>query len=393
MQYRNNRKGEPVSLLGYGCMRFTRKGGSIDIDKAEREVMTAIRAGVNYLDTAYLYPGNEAAVGEILARNNCRERVNIATKLPQYLIKTSSAIDRYFNEELKRLRTGYIDYYLMHMLTDVAAWEKLKRLGIEEWIAKKKESGEIRNIGFSFHGNTEKFLEILEAYDWDFCQIQYNYMDENTQAGRKGLQAAAAKGIPVIIMEPLRGGKLVDLLPESAKQLIAGNSKKRSAAEWALRWLWEQPEVTCVLSGMNSMEMVEENIRIASEVTPHEFTDEDRAMIEGIKQEINRTIKVNCTGCQYCMPCPKGVDIPGTFRCYNEMYTEGRKRSARFEYAQNTALQKEMKDAYQCIECGKCEQHCPQHLPIRQHLKEARKELQPFPYRVALKLLRLFKFW
>ncbi len=282
------------------------------------------------------------------------------------------------------------DYYLMHMLTDVAAWEKLKRLGIEDWIAKKKESGEIRNIGFSFHGNTEAFLGILEAYDWDFCQIQYNYMDENSQAGRKGLQAAAAKGIPVIIMEPLRGGKLVDLLPESAKQLIAENPKKRSAAEWALRWLWEQPEVTCVLSGMNSMEMVEENIRIASEVTAHEFTDEDRAMIEGIKQEINRTIKVNCTGCQYCMPCPKGVDIPGTFRCYNEMYTEKKKRSARFEYAQTTALQKEMKDAYQCIECGKCEQHCPQHLPIRQHLKEARKKLQPFPYRVALKLIRLF---
>jgi len=374
-------------------MRFTRKGGSIDIDKAEREVMAAIQAGVNYLDTAYLYPGNEVAVGEILARNHCREQVNIATKLPQYLIKTSSAIDRYFNEELKRLKTSYVDYYLMHMLTDVAAWEKLKRLGIEEWIEKKKASGEIKNIGFSFHGNTEKFLEILGAYDWDFCQIQYNYMDENTQAGRKGLQAAAAKGIPVIIMEPLRGGKLVDLLPDSAKQLIAGNSKKRSAAEWAFRWLWEQPEVTCVLSGMNSIEMVEENIRIASEVQVHEFTDEDRKMIDAIKQEINRTIKVNCTGCQYCMPCPRGVDIPGTFRCYNEMYTEGKKRSARFEYVQTTALQKEMKDAYQCIECGKCEQHCPQQLPIRRYLKEARKELEPFWYRVALKILRLFKFW
>ena len=393
MQYRNNRKGEPISLLGYGCMRFTKKGNSIDIDKAEKEVMAAIQAGVNYLDTAYLYPGNEEAVGEILARNNCRDKVNIATKLPQYLVKTSAAIDRYFNEELKRLRTDYVDYYLMHMLTDVAAWEKLKRLGIEEWIAKKKESGAIRNIGFSFHGNTEKFLEILDAYDWDFCQIQYNYMDENTQAGRKGLQAAAAKGIPVIIMEPLRGGKLVDLLPKGAKELIAANSKKRSAAEWALRWLWEQPEVTCVLSGMNSMEMVEENIRIASEVQANEFTDEDREMIEKIKQEINRTIKVNCTGCQYCMPCPMGVDIPGTFRCYNELYSEKKKKSARHEYIQTTGFQKEPKDAYQCVECGKCEQHCPQQLPIRKYLKEARKELQPLPYRIVLKLLRLFKFW
>ena len=393
MQYRNNRKGEPISLLGYGCMRFTKKGNSIDIDKAEKEVMTAINAGVNYLDTAYLYPGNEAAVGEILERNHCREKVNIATKLPQYLVKTSATIDRYFNEELKRLKTDYVDYYLMHMLTDVAAWEKLKRLGIEEWIAEKKQSGAIRNIGFSFHGNTEKFLEILDAYDWDFCQIQYNYMDETTQAGRKGLQAAAAKGIPVIIMEPLRGGKLVNLLPEGAKKLIAANSKKRSAAEWALRWLWEQPEVTCVLSGMNSIAMVEENVRIASEVRPHEFTDEDREMIENIKQEINRTIKVNCTGCQYCMPCPKGVDIPGTFRCYNELYTEKEKRSARFEYIQTTGLQKERKDAYQCVECGKCEQRCPQQLAIRKHLKEARKKLQPLPYRLVLKLVRLFKFW
>ena len=393
MQYRENRKGEPISLLGYGCMRFTKKGTGIDIDKAEKEVMAAVNAGVNYLDTAYLYPGSEAAVGEILARNKCRDKVNIATKLPQYLVKTSAAIDRYFNEELKRLRTDYVDYYLMHMLTDVAAWDKLKRLGIEEWIADKKESGEIRNIGFSFHGNTEKFLEILEAYDWDFCQIQYNYMDETTQAGRKGLLAAAEKGIPVIIMEPLRGGKLVDLLPDSAKKLIAANGKKRSAAEWALRWLWEQPEVTCVLSGMNSMEMVMENVRIASEVQAHEFTDEDREMIENIKKEINRTIKVNCTGCQYCMPCPKGVDIPGTFRCYNEMYTEGKKSSARVEYAQTTVLQKERKDASQCIECGKCEQHCPQHLPIRRHLKEALKELQPLPYKAAIGLLRLFKFW
>lgn len=392
MQYRADKKKEPISILGYGCMRFTKKGNSIDIDKAEKEVMTAVKAGVNYLDTAYLYPGNEAAVGEILARNQCRDKVNIATKLPQYMIKTAGAIDKYFDEELKRLQTDYVDYYLMHMLTDVAAWEKLKRLGIEEWIERKKESGQIRNIGFSFHGNTEKFLEILDAYDWDFCQIQYNYMDETTQAGRIGLQAAAGKGIPVIIMEPLRGGKLVDLLPEKAKKLIADNPKRRTAAEWAFRWLWEQPEVTCVLSGMNSMEMVKENIRIAAEVQIGEFTEEDRRMIAEIKKEINRNIKVNCTGCGYCMPCPKGVDIPGTFRCYNEIYTEG-KKSARFEYIQTTGFQKEPKDARQCIECGKCEQHCPQHLSIRQHLKEAGRALQPFPYRIVLKLMRLFRFW
>ncbi len=392
MQYRKNRQGEPISILGYGCMRFTKKGNSIDIDKAEKEVMAAIRGGVNYLDTAYIYPGSEVALGEILKRNHCREQVSIATKLPQYLIKSEVALDKYFNEQLSRLQTDYVDYYLMHMLTDIAAWEKLCKLGIKEWIAKKKEEGKIKNLGFSFHGNTEMFLQILDAYDWDFCQIQYNYMDEHSQAGRKGLQAAAEKNIPVIIMEPLRGGKLVDLLPEKAKKLIADNERKRTPAEWAFRWLWNQPEVTCVLSGMNSLAMVEENVQIASSAEAGAFTKEDFALIEAVKQEINSNIKVGCTGCSYCMPCPKGVDIPTAFRCYNRMYTEN-KKAGRFEYAQIVALQKEMSDMGRCIECGKCESHCPQHIEIRRELKEARKHLLPWYYVVIIKIARLFKFW
>ncbi len=392
MQYRNDKYGKPVSILGYGCMRFSKKGNSIDIDKAEAEVMSAIRQGVNYLDTAYIYPGSEAAVGEILERNHCRDKVAIATKLPQYLIKSEAALDKYFNEQLARLKTDYIDYYLMHMLTDIAAWEKLKKLGILQWIEKKKSEGKIRNLGFSYHGNTDMFLEILEDYDWDFCQIQYNYMDEHSQAGRKGLQAAAKKGIPVIIMEPLRGGKLVDLLPEKAKKIIADNPKKWTPAEWAFRWLWSQPEVTCVLSGMNSEEMVQENVRIASEVQLHEFSDEDFKMIEEVKAAINKNTKVGCTACAYCMPCPKGIDIPTAFRCYNRMYTEN-KKSGRLEYLQIVALQKEMSDISNCVECGKCEMHCPQHIEIRKKLKEARKELLPFYYWIGIKLVRLFKFW
>lgn len=392
MQYRKNRQGEPISILGYGCMRFTKKGNSIDIDKAEKEVMAAIRGGVNYLDTAYIYPGSEVALGEILKRNHCREQVSIATKLPQYLIKSEAALDKYFNEQLSRLQTDYVDYYLMHMLTDIAAWEKLCKLGIKEWIAKKKEEGKIKNLGFSFHGNTEMFLQILDAYDWDFCQIQYNYMDEHSQAGRKGLQAAAEKNIPVIIMEPLRGGKLVDLLPEKAKKLIADNERKRTPAEWAFRWLWNQLEVTCVLSGMNSLAMVEENVQIASLAEAGAFTKEDFALIEAVRQEINSNIKVGCTGCSYCMPCPKGVDIPTAFRCYNRMYTEN-KKAGRFEYAQIVALQKEMSDMGRCIECGKCESHCPQHIEIRRELKEARKHLLPWYYVVIIKIARLFKFW
>lgn len=392
MQYRMDKYDNPISLLGYGCMRFSKKGNSIDIDKAEKELMTAIHQGVNYLDTAYIYPGSEVAVGEILQRNHCRDKVSIATKLPQYLIKSQAALDKYFNEQLSRLQTDYIDYYLMHMLTDIAAWEKLKKLGIVEWIATKKKQGKIRNIGFSYHGNTEMFLKILEDYDWDFCQIQYNYMDEHSQAGRKGLQAAAKKGIPVIIMEPLRGGRLVNLLSEKTKKLIADQKPGWSPAELAFRWLMSQPEVTCVLSGMNSIEMVNENVRIASEVQEHEFTPQDFQLIEQVKAEINKNIKVGCTACNYCMPCPKGIDIPTTFRCYNQMYTE-KKSSGRLEYLQIIALQKDMSDISKCVECGKCESHCPQVIPIRKKLKEARKELLPVPYRIAVKLIRLFKFW
>lgn len=392
MQYRNDRHGEPISILGYGCMRFTKKGGRFDEEKAERELMEAIESGVNYFDTAYIYSGSEVLLGKILERNNCRGKVNIATKLPQYLIKSEAALDRYFDEQLSRLRTDYIDYYLMHMLTDIAAWKKLARLGIREWIEKKKTEGKIRNIGFSFHGNTEMFLKILDAYDWDFCQIQYNYMDEHTQAGRRGLKAAAEKGIPVIIMEPLRGGKLVDLLPERAKRRIAGDRKKRTPAELAFRWLWDQPEVTCVLSGMNSLEMVRENVKTASEVRPGEFNEEDFALIESVRNEIQKTMKVGCTGCGYCMPCPKGIDIPAAFRCYNRMYAE-EKSSGRHEYLQVTAFQKDMSLPGACVKCGKCESHCPQHIKIRKELEKAERALLPWYYKIGVKLVRLFKFW
>lgn len=389
MQYRKDRYGNDISILGYGCMRFTHKGTGIDFEKAQEEVMRAFSQGVNYYDTAYLYPGSEVCLGRILEENQIREQVKIATKLPQYMVRSSAAIDNFFEEECKRLRTDYIDYYLMHMLTDIEAWEKLKRLGIEEWIRKKKEEGRIRQIGFSFHGNTDMFLQILNAYDWDFCQIQYNYLDEHSQAGRAGLMAAAEKGIPVIIMEPLRGGKLVNMLPEEAQKAIEGNSKKRSAAEWAFRWLWDQPQVTCVLSGMNSLEMVDENIRVASEVQVGEFDEADFAMIEKIKKAIQEKMKVGCTACGYCMPCPKGVDIPGTFRCYNRMYTEN-KGAGRFEYAQVIGLRKESSFPDQCIECGKCENHCPQHLEIRRLLKEADKQLRPGPYRILISLANKF---
>lgn len=389
MQYRKDRQGNAVSILGFGCMRFTRKGRDIDYDKAEAEILRAIDLGVNYFDTAYLYPGSEELLGTVLARNGKRDQVRIATKLPQYLVKTAGMIDRFFDEELNRLQTDHVDYYLMHMITDVSQWEKLQRLGIEEWIAAKKESGAIGQIGFSYHGDTEGFLRVLHAYDWDFCQIQYNYLDEHAQAGRAGLMAAAERGIPAIIMEPLRGGKLVDLMPEKGRELIAANAHEWSAAEMAFRWLWDQPEVTVVLSGMNSLEMVEENCRVASEVEPNTWTEDDFALVKDVCKAINERVKVGCTGCGYCMPCPKGVDIPALFRCWNQMYTEG-KNEGRKEYWQAVSLRREKAFARQCVKCGKCESHCPQGIPIRELIHVADRELRPLPWRIAGDVMRAF---
>ena len=392
MKYREDKKGNKVSILGYGCMRFTKKGTSIDMDKAEKEVMEAVNNGVNYFDTAYVYPGSETALGEIIKSNNCRDKIFIATKLPHYMVKSKKDLEKYFKEQLKRLQTDYVDYYLMHMLTDVQTWNKLKSIGVEDWLKEKVENGQIRNVGFSYHGNTDTFIQLLEVYDWDFCQIQYNYLDEHSQAGRKGLKAANKKGIPVVIMEPLRGGRLVNLLPERAKNIIKENSRKRTPAEWAFRWLWNQPEVTCVLSGMNSLEMVQENIKIANNVEVGEFTKEDFELIEQIKNELNQNIKVGCTGCNYCMPCHKGVDIPGTFHSYNLMYSEN-KKSGRHNYLMCTAIRKSPSSASLCVDCGKCEQHCPQHIEIRKELKNASRELETPLYKIAKTAMKVFKLY
>ena len=389
MNYRLDKYGNRLSILGFGCMRFPTKAGRIDMAETEAEIMTAIRSGVNYFDTAYIYPGSEAALGEILERNGVRDQVYIATKLPHYLIKSREAMDKLFAEELKRLRTDHVDYYLMHMLTDIATWERLRALGIEQWLTEKKASGAIRQVGFSYHGNSDMFCQLVDAWDWDFCQIQYNYMDEHSQAGRRGLYHAHSKGIPVIIMEPLRGGKLVNNLPDEAKRIFSEYKIKRTPAQWAFRWLWNQPEVTVVLSGMNSDEMVRDNIQTASTTQVGELGEEEEAMLRQVVKAISSKTKVGCTGCGYCMPCPKNVDIPGTFAAYNRRYQEG-KFGALKDYVMCTMLRKNSTAASNCVQCGKCEKHCPQHIPIREKLKEAQKELEGPVYRIARKVAGWF---
>ena len=391
MNYRTDRYGNRLSVLGFGCMRFPQKLGRIDMEETEREILTAIEGGVNYFDTAYIYPGSEAALGQILEKNGLREKVNIATKLPHYLIRSREAMEKLFQEELRRLRTDHVDYYLMHMLTDPDTWARLKGLDIEDWLREKKESGAIRQVGFSYHGNSEVFCRLLEEYDWDFCQIQYNYLDEHSQAGRRGLHYAAAKGIPVIIMEPLRGGKLVKNLPEEAKKIFAAHTPHRTPAQWAFRWLWDQEEVTVVLSGMNSDAMVRDNMATASDTLPGDLTAADQAMLKRVVAAINAKTRVGCTGCAYCMPCPKGVDIPGTFAAWNRRYSEG-KFWGLVDYFICTSLRSNGCAASNCVECGKCEKHCPQGIQIRQQLKNARKDLETPIYRLGCKIAKLFRF-
>ena len=384
MQYRSDKYGNKLSVLGFGCMRFQRKAGAIDVAEAEREILQAYRDGVNYYDTAYIYLDSESVIGEIFERNGIRKDIHIATKLPHYLIKSVAGMERLFQEQLRRLRTDYVDYYLMHMLNDADTWQRLLDMGIGDWIEEKKHIGAIRQIGFSYHGNSDVFCKIIDAYDWDFCQIQYNYLDEHSQAGRKGLHHAHAKGIPVIIMEPLRGGKLVNNLPAEAEAVFRQHSVQHTPAQWAFRWLYDQPEVTVVLSGMNTLEMVRDNVRTASETQVGSLTREDHAMLTQVVAAIQNKMKVGCTGCGYCMPCPKGVDIPGTFAAWNRYYSESKFSGFR-EYMMCTALRKNTASASQCIGCGKCEKHCPQEIKIRDMLKQAEKDLENPAYKLIKK--------
>ncbi len=378
MNYRKNSKnGDDLSILGFGCMHFPTKRNAVDEERTEALIISAIKQGVNYFDTAYIYHmgRSESILGNILSKGY-RDQVKIATKLPHYLVKNGADIERIFNKQLQRLKTDHIDYYLIHMLSDTGTWEGLKKIGIEKWIENKKKSGQIINIGFSFHGIKDQFIQLVDSYNWDFCQIQYNYLDELNQAGTEGLKYAASKGLPVIVMEPLRGGRIVNCLPKEVNQIWENAQPKRSIAEWALRWVWNHPEVTVVLSGMSNEAQVAENIGIASNVRPNEFTQKEFELFDKAKKILNRDIKVNCTGCGYCIPCPAGVDIPTCFSVYNEKYTL-KPTGIIKNYIMNTgAMTSHPAYASLCKKCGKCETHCPQNIPIREKLNEVSKEME-----------------
>jgi len=369
-------------------MRFPLKEKRINEERTERQVISAIKHGVNYFDTAYTYGKSEAVLGNILAKGY-RDRVLVATKLPLMLVNSVQGMERILEASLQRLQTDRIDYYLMHALNSLEGWQRAKRLGVEGFLQRAKAAGKVRRIGFSFHGARDQFNAIADDYPWDFCQIQYNYLDEHFQAGKEGLAHAAAKGLGVIVMEPLRGGALVGKMPPQVQALWAQAAVRRSPAEWALRWVWNHPEVSVVLSGMNEEAHIEENIRIAGDAAPNSLSKEDLQLISRVKAAIAGLLKIGCTGCGYCMPCPVGINIPFCFSQYNSKHLF-RDRSAEFVYLAYTCGMDGGKPAYAslCRQCGNCEALCPQHLPIRQSLRQVAKNLQHWYFTPVVRLVQ-----
>jgi predicted aldo/keto reductase-like oxidoreductase len=369
-------------------MRFPRNGLRVDEARAERQLLSAIDRGVNYVDTAYLYVGNEAIVGNILSRGY-RDKVMLATKLPPVQVSSQKDMERILELQLERLKTDRVDYYLMHNLMTMAGWERLKQLGVEDFIEKAKAAGKIRRVAFSSHGTQDQFKKIIDDYPWDMAQIQYNYFDEHNQAGKEGLQYAASKGIGVVVMEPLRGGYLVNKLPKLVLDTFGHAPVKRSPAEWGLRWVWNHPEVTTVLSGMNEESQVDENIRTASVMTPNALTADELSMFETVKKSVQAAVKVPCTGCAYCLPCPAGVDIPGCFSIYNDKFVlNGQSRETGYLIRTCGFDGGGRSYASLCRDCGLCEKKCPQSLPIRKHLKEVSHEMEKFYFKPAVGLLQ-----
>ena len=370
MKYRKlGKTNEEVSILGFGCMRFPQKEGKIDEEKSLEMVRYAIDNGVNYIDTAYPYHDGESElfVGKAL-KDGYREKVKLATKLPSWAVNTREDMDKYINEQLEKLQTDQIDFYLIHNLNKVD-YKRLRENGLFDFIKEIKEKKLVKHVGFSFHDTLDVFKDIVDDYDWDFTQIQYNYIDEYYQAGIEGLLYAYNKGIGIIIMEPLRGGSLVNNISDDIKDIIENAPVKKSAVEWAFKFLYNKEEIALVLSGMSTLEQVIDNIKIAdSEGDSNCITDEEQETINKLKYEFSSKIKVNCTGCKYCIPCPVGVKIPTCFELLNNssMFNSIEKSKETYK----GYLVKENSDASKCVECGACEEKCPQHIKIIDKLKE-----------------------
>jgi uncharacterized protein len=381
MLYRKMPKnGDELSILGFGCMRLPMLAGKIDEPRAVAQIRQAIDNGVNYLDTAWPYHGgaSEPLLGKAL-KDGYREKVRVATKLPSWLVTSREDMDRLLDAQLERLGTDHINYYLVHTL-DGPLWDKMAALGVGDFLDAAIADGRIRNAGFSFHGLGADFARIVDGYPWTFCQIQFNYLDREYQAGMAGLKYAAAKGLGVIAMEPLRGGNLaLPVAPPEVAKIWNEAPEKRTPAAWALRWVWNHPEVTLLLSGMNEEAQIEENLAIANAAHAGSLSDAELGLVDRVAGTYRNLMQVDCTGCGYCMPCPAGVEIPGCFDVYNKMHMFKNLEEAGFIYALRMAdglLKSKSGYASQCVSCGACVEKCPQHIPIPQMLAKVAEELE-----------------
>lgn len=380
MLYRKfGKTGEKVSILGFGGMRFPILEGNptkINEPLAREMLEYAIDHGVNYIDTAYMYHASsftEAGVSETFIGNSLkdgyRDEVYLATKLPSFRIQKKEDFNYYLDEQLKRLQTDYIDFYLIHGVNK-GVWGNLKELGVFEFLDSAIDDGRIKYAGFSFHDELDLYKEVVDSYDWSFSQIQLNYMDQEFQAGEAGLEYAASKHMGIAIMEPLRGGSLTNNIPAEVQAIWNKANTKRTPTEWGLRFLWDKPELDIVLSGMTAMEHVVENIKIAEDGKANSLTDEEKNLIAEVKEVYDSRVQVNCTACNYCMPCPSGVDIPGNLRILNELNIYQNMERAAIGYS---FLKIGNSDASLCTECGVCEEQCPQKISVKDCLKETQK--------------------
>ncbi len=373
MKYRRFGKlDREASALGFGVMRLPTVGGDpakIDEPEATRMIKYAIDRGVNYVDTAYPYHGgnSEILLGKIL-REGYREKVRLATKMPTWLVNSQQDMDKCFDEQLRRLQTDYVDFYLFHGLNK-ERWQKLTELDALKWAEKNVANGKIRHLGFSFHDQYEVFKDIVDGYDgWTLCQIMLNYVDANFQAGEEGLRYAASKGLAVVVMEPVAGGRLAIKPPDQIQAIWNEAEKSRTPVDWALRWVWNHPKVSVVLSGMSTMQQVIDNVESADRSDPHKLTDKELDMIKRVAQSYRKLGFIPCNACRYCLPCPQGVNIPQIISFYNEFYIKNRSDDVKTKYLEQIPLESRAK---KCAKCKQCEKLCPQQLPISDIMSRA----------------------
>lgn len=379
MQYRIIKKtGDEVSSLGYGAMRLPLKNGKIDRQKASELIYHAIDNGVNFIDTAYLYGDSEKFLGEIL-QGEYRDKVKICTKLPSIHVRKYEDMEYFLDEQLKRLQTDCIDYYLVHSV-DLKTVNKLLKKGLIEFLNKAKSEGKVKHVGFSYHGVKEEFDLLIDGYDWDVVMVQYNYFDENVQASVEGIEYAASKGMGVFVMEPLKGGILAGKMPKEAEEIFAKTDSNKTTAQWAMQWVLNNRNVSCVFSGMNSMDQLDDNLAVADTTSPMSMTFEGLETVELVKRVMKNALKINCSTCGYCMPCPRGVNIPECLKIYNEKYLFDHKgfiNESFMDYYQYVGgIMGKAGNAGLCNGCGKCLRKCPQKLDIISELKKVKKEFE-----------------